>query len=149
MKKHLSTRSVRSVIGVTFLCLVGTTACFGSFTTLHKVYHWNDNVDPDKWVKWGVFTAAIIVPVYPSATIFDLMFVNSVEFWSGRNPMAMGPEATDTGERVTMQLQPDGTLAATVRSPDGSEQRYTVVRQPGAVSAYDENGGLVARSGTP
>jgi hypothetical protein len=147
MKKHLSARTVRSVIGVTLLCLTGTTACFGSFTTLHKVYNWNESVDHDKWVQWGVFTAAIIVPVYPSATIFDLMFVNSVEFWSGRNPMAMGPEATDQGERVSMQL--DGTVAATVRAPDGSEQHYTMVRQPGAVSTYDENGGLIARSGAP
>ena len=147
MKKHLSTRSVRSVIGVTLLCLTGTTACFGSFTTLHKVYAWNQSVDPDKWAKWGVFTAAMIVPVYPSATIFDMMFVNSVEFWSGKNPMAQGPEATDTGERIAMQLQPDGTIGATVRAPDGSEQHYVLVREPGAISAYDENGALVARSG--
>ena len=145
----MKTRSLRSVIAVTLLCLVGTTACFGSFTTLRRVYNWNETVDSDKWVKWAVFTAAMIVPVYPSATIFDLMFVNSVEFWSGRNPMAMGPEASDTGDRLAMRLQPDGTVEATVRAPDGSEQRYTVVREPGAISAYDASGELVARSAAP
>ncbi len=145
----MKTRSIRSVIAVTFLCLVGTTACFGSFTTLRRVYSWNQTVDNDKWAKWGVFTAAMIVPVYPSATIFDLMFVNSVEFWSGRNPMAMGPEATETGDRLAMELQPDGTVGATVRAPDGSEERYTVVREPGAISAYDESGELAARSSAP
>ena len=149
MKNSASARSVLSVIGVTLLCLMGTTACFGSFTTLHKVYAWNKSVDPDKWAQWGVFTAAMIVPVYPSATIFDLMFVNSVEFWSGRNPMAEGPEAADTGERIAMELQPDGTVTAVVKAPDGSEQRYTVVREPGAISAYDASGELVARSAAP
>jgi len=148
MKTHDSRRTFRSVIGVTLLCLASTTACFGSFTTLHKVYAWNRSVDPDKWAQWGVFTAAMIVPVYPSATIFDLMFVNSVEFWSGRNPMADASEA-DTGERVAMQLQPDGTVDATVTARDGSEQRYTVVREPGAISAYDEHGQLAARSSAP
>lgn len=149
MKNTASPRSVRRVICVTLLCLAGSTACFGSFTTLHRVYHWNETVDNDKWVKWAVFTAALIVPVYPSATIFDLMFVNSVEFWSGRNPMAMGPEATDNGERLAMQLEPDGTVAATVSAPDGSEQRYTVVREPGAVAVRDEDGLVVARSSSP
>lgn len=147
MKTHDSRRSIRNVIGVTLLCLVSSTACFGSFTTLHKVYAWNKSVDPDKWAQWGVFTAAMIVPVYPSATIFDLMFVNSVEFWSGKNPMA---DATaETGEHVAMQLQPDGTVDATVSAPDGREERYTVVREPGAISAYDEHGELAARSSAP
>jgi Domain of unknown function (DUF3332) len=145
----MKTRSVRNVIAVTLLCLVGTTACFGSFTTLRRVYSWNQTVDNDKWAKWGVFAAAMIVPVYPSATIFDLMFVNSVEFWSGRNPMAMGPDANETGEQLTMAPQPDGTIDATVRAPDGGEQRYTVVREPGAISAYDQNGELAARSSAP
>lgn len=145
----MKTRSVRNVIAVTILCLVGTTACFGSFTTLRRVYSWNQTVDNDKWAKWGVFTAAMIVPVYPSATIFDLMFVNSVEFWSGRNPMAMGPDATETGDQLSMELQPDGTVGATVRDPDGSEQSYTVVREPGAISAYDEDGELAARTSAP
>lgn len=149
MTNHASSRSVRRVIGVTLLCLVGTTACFGSFTTLRRVYAWNQSVDEEKWIKWGVFTAAMIIPVYPSATIFDLMFVNSVEFWSGRNPMALGPDTTDRGERLALQPQPDGTLAATVRAPDGREQRFTVVREPGAIAAYDENGELAARRGAP
>src|SRR5262245_51925358 len=147
MNKHASFRSFRRVIGVTILCLVSSNACFGSFTTLRRVYSWNQTVDDDKWAKWGVFTAAIIVPVYPSATIFDLMFVNSVEFWSGKDPMA---DATaGTGEHVAMQLQPDGTVGATVSAPDGREQRYTLVREPGAISAYDEHGELAARSSAP
>jgi hypothetical protein len=145
----MKTRSLRNVIAVTLLCLGGTTACFGSFTTLKKVYNWNETVDNDKWAKWGIFTAAMIVPVYPSATIFDLMFVNSVEFWSGRNPMAMGPESTETGDKLAMELQPDGTVGATVRAQNGSEQSYTVVREPGAISAYDESGKLAARSSAP
>jgi len=149
MKTNLSRRTARRVIGVTLLCLISMPACFGSFTTLGRVYHWNETVDPDKWVKWAVFTAAMIVPVYPSATIFDLMFVNSVEFWSGKNPMAMGPQPADTGEQVTMQLEPDGTVGATVRAPDGSEQQYRLVREPGAISAYDEHGDVVARSSAP
>lgn len=63
-------------------------SCIGSFKLTNSVYEWNKNVG-DKFVNEVVFLACVIVPVY-SATIFvDAVVLNSIEFWSGNNPMTM------------------------------------------------------------
>ena len=89
--------------------LVREPGCFGSFVLTQRVYHWNQTVDPNKFAKWELFVATIIVPIYPSATIFDVIFTNSVEFWSGRNPVGPGPTtARCTPRPADVSLQPRG-----------------------------------------
>jgi hypothetical protein len=152
MKNLRATHSVRRVIAVTLLCsssLLATTGCFGSFSTLHRVYEWNRTVDHNKWVQWGVFTAAIIVPVYPSATLFDLVFTNSVEFWSGRNPMTAGVTRTlhtENGEEVSMRMREDGNIDVSIRSPSQPDTQLVVVPEGDSIAAYDASGQLVARA---
>jgi hypothetical protein len=151
MKNLSSTHSVRRVIAVTLLSsstLFGATGCFGTFATLHKVYTWNRTVDPNKWAQYGVFMAATIVPVYPSAIIFDLMFTNAVEFWSGKNPMTAGAERTlrsDDGE-VSMRMRDDGAIDVAIRTPSRPDAHFVVVPEQDSIAAYDENGALVARA---
>jgi len=143
---------VRRVIAITVLCTssLAATGCFGSFTTVRRLYHWNDTVDANKWAKWGVFVATVIVPIYPSATFFDLVFTNSVEFWSGRNPMDTTGNArsfqTENGDEVSMQLRDDGAIDVSVRSPDKPVTRLVVVPEKDAIGAYDADGRLVARA---
>jgi hypothetical protein len=141
------------VIAVTGLCstLLVTTGCFGSFVTLSRLYHWNKTVDNNKWAQWGVFVATIIVPIYPSATLFDMIFTNSVEFWSGRNPMAAEANATrtisgDNGEEVSMRMRDDGAIDVSIRAPSQPETRLVVVPDGDSIAAYDEHGELVARA---
>jgi hypothetical protein len=156
MKIRSLTHSARRVIAVTLLCsstLLVASGCFGSFTTTHKVYDWNRTVDHNKWVQWGVFTAAIIVPVYPAAFFFDVVFNNSVEFWSGRNPMSADAGATRTvhtesGEDVSMRMRDDGAIDMSIRSPSQPDMHLVVVREGDSIAAYGDDGALVAR-GTP
>lgn len=144
------THSVRRVIAIT---LIGSTSflatgCFGSFATLHKVYNWNRTVESDKWAQFGIFVATNIFPVYLSAMIFDMMFANSVEFWSGKNPMTAGAERTlpiDGGE-VSMRMRDDGAIDVAIRTPSQPVAHLVVVRQPGSIAAYDDAGALVARA---
>src|SRR5262249_44714636 len=122
MNNRRVTHNVRRVIAITLLgssSLLATTGCFGSFTTVKRLYHWNNTVDANKWAKWGVFVATVVVPVYPSATIFDMVFTNSVEFWSGRNPMTESVSfQTQAGEQVSMQPREDGAVDVTIQSAD-------------------------------
>ena len=41
----------------------------------------------DQWGRELAFVGLYIIPVYPIATFGDLFVVNSIEFWSGENPM--------------------------------------------------------------
>jgi hypothetical protein len=157
MKIRSTTHSARRVIAVTALCasLVGATGCFGSFVMTQRLYHWNLTVDNNKFARWGVFVATVVVPVYPSATIFDLVFTNSVEFWSGRNPMASNEGAandgaarsmhSESGEDVSMRMRDDGAIDVAIRAPSQPDTRWVVVREGDSVAAYDEHGALVAR----
>lgn len=75
------------VLGVATLGLLGSSACFGTFQATKKVYAFNKGVG-DKWVVEVVFLAMNIVPVYGLAAFADAVVFNSMEFWTGENPMS-------------------------------------------------------------
>jgi hypothetical protein len=141
------------VIAITLLAMalpVTSMGCFGSFTTLRKVYAWNETVSAQKWVRWGVFL--LVGPVYGGATAFDLVFTNAVEFWTGKNPMAAIPGSTRTvlgpnGERATFVMRDDGALDVVLAREGVPEERLKIVPESESLAAYDVNGALVARVG--
>lgn len=62
-------------------------SCVGSFSLFNRLSSWNQGVG-NKFVNELVFLAMNIVPVYPVAYLADALVINSIEFWSGTNPMA-------------------------------------------------------------
>jgi hypothetical protein len=66
---------------------LGTAACFGSFHVTRNVWSFNKKVSPNKWAQELVFLAFNIIPVYGIAGFVDAVVVNSVEFWTGTNPV--------------------------------------------------------------
>lgn len=64
-------------------------SCIGSFSLTNKVLSWNQTLD-NKFVNELVFIALHIVPVYPVAVVIDGLVINSIEFWTGDNPMEAG-----------------------------------------------------------
>ncbi len=65
------------------------TGCFGSMALTKKVYNWNQNVSGNKVVQSLIFWGMIIVPIYEITSFVDAVFLNTVEFWTGSNPIAM------------------------------------------------------------
>ena len=63
-----------------------TTSCIGSFGLTRKVLSWNKQVG-NKIVNELVFIGFLIVPVYLVGVTADLLILNSIEFWSGKNPV--------------------------------------------------------------
>ena len=61
-------------------------SCIGSFALFNKVKSWNEQVG-DKFVNEIVFVAMWILPVYELSFMADLLVLNSIEFWSGNNPV--------------------------------------------------------------
>lgn len=86
----------RLLIALSITGMLATTAgCYGSFALSKKVHTWNGTVSGDKFVHTLVFWALIIVPVYEVSMLADGLVFNTIEFWTGSNPLAnMAPIRT-------------------------------------------------------
>lgn len=62
-------------------------SCVGSFGLFNRLSSWNNTIG-NKFVNELVFLAFNIIPVYGVAYLADALVINSIEFWSGSNPMA-------------------------------------------------------------
>lgn len=63
------------------------TSCIGSFGLTKSLLTWNQGID-NKFVNWIIFV--LISPAYAFTTFADLLVLNSIEFWSGSNPIQAG-----------------------------------------------------------
>jgi hypothetical protein len=82
----------RRFVSVAAVALAGTlmfSSCIGSFSLFNKVLAWNQTID-NKFVNEVVFFAMWIVPVYEISFLADILVINSIEFWSGENPVQAG-----------------------------------------------------------
>ncbi len=70
-------------------------SCIGSFALTKRVLAWNKQVS-NKFVNELVFFAFWILPVYEVTALADVLVLNSIEFWSGSNPMEASVKAIDT-----------------------------------------------------
>ena len=62
-------------------------SCIGSFGLWNSLKDWNQGVS-NKFVNELIFLAFHIVPVYEISALADVLVLNSIEFWSGSNPVA-------------------------------------------------------------
>lgn len=80
------------------LTLLGSftlTSCIGSFALTNKLLGWNRQIGP-KFVNELVFVAFWILPVYEVSALADVLVINTIEFWSGRNPVSASTQVIDT-----------------------------------------------------
>lgn len=106
--------------------------CYGPFYLTRKVHHWNGEVSNNKWIVEAVFLVCTWLPVYSIASLADAIIFNSVEFWTGKNPMADAnaggvsqtkrivrgdSEAvlTRTGEQLAIQQYEKGRLVSSMQ----------------------------------
>lgn len=63
-------------------------SCIGSFGLFNKVLDWNKQVTGEKFVNELIFIGLNIIPVYSLCGFADLVVLNTIEFWSGSNPIS-------------------------------------------------------------
>ena len=83
-KRYLSVGIVAALAGSMMF-----TSCIGSFALTNKLLSWNNQIG-NKFLNEIVFFAFWVIPVYEVTSVADLLVLNTVEFWSGSNPIAMG-----------------------------------------------------------
>ena len=75
-------KAISGLLAITILMA----GCTGPFALTKKVHKWQRDFD-GKWVEELVFLGCVIIPVYGLTMLGDGIIFNSVEFWTGDNPI--------------------------------------------------------------
>ena len=79
-------RKYMGAIALALAVMFGVQGCYGKFNLVRKVYKFNGSFG-NAWVNELMFLVMNIVPVYGIAGFIDAIVVNSIEFWTGKNPV--------------------------------------------------------------
>lgn len=90
MKKTYISVAIVATLASTMLF----SSCIGKYALTNKILAWNKQVG-NKFVNEFVFVAFWILPVYELAIIADTLIINSIEFWSGSNPVTAYEKVID------------------------------------------------------
>lgn len=125
---------------------VSLSGCYGTFPLVRKAYAFNKSVSPNKFVQEGVFLVMSILPVYGIAAMADALVLNSIEFWTGTNPVADATR-TETIDGVTAEskILPDGSLQLTLTDASGKQATTLLTREADGVSARSAEGEFLGK----
>ena len=137
-----------------------TSACFGPFNLTRNVYHWNSGIKGsgevnEKWMKEIVFFGMIVIPVYMFAALLDAFVFNSIQFWTGDNPVKATDAGSDGATRVVRLGRITVTMAESDRGTTVTYERNGVVERRALIETsatgyrlIDETGALLAETET-
>lgn len=91
MKKRYLSVAIISLV----LCSISFSSCIGSFRLTNSVLKWNNQVG-SKFLNELVFFAFWVLPVYEVTSLADILVINSIEFWSGKNPLTASVKVIDS-----------------------------------------------------
>ncbi len=73
---------------VAIMMMVSMFGCYGNMALTKKVWQWNGSFG-DKLTVNVVFWVLNFLPVYQATLFIDVFVLNTIEFWTGSNPLAM------------------------------------------------------------
>lgn len=144
--------------GIAVVALIGflgaTTACYGPFNLTKSLHKWNGQIKgsgqvTDKWMHELVFLGLVILPVYEFAALGDAIIFNSIEFWTGNNPIKLSGEGNEGRTRVAqignttiaVAFARDGNSASVNYSKEGQIVKTgTITATDGGYQLTDERG---------
>ncbi len=132
------------------LITIIATGCTGTFQLTKKVYDFQ-TAPKDKWVDEILFLAFVIVPVYGASTIVDAVVFNSIEFWTGENPMTAGIQRPDgaiaQNDQGAIKMKYDAvTQNIEVTSPSDPAKTLVFSKTDNGVTAMNEQGEVLFTS---
>lgn len=135
---------------ITLLCagMVVLTGCYGKNACFEKLHQWNGTLG-NKWLNSIVHFFLMVFGVYPICLgLIDGLVLNTVEFWTGSNPLAGGDsyfEQDAQGNSIAAVKNADGTMSVELTTAAGEKANLTLERDADVVRALDEQGNLVAQ----
>ena len=116
LKRSLTLKRTRQMkktsLTVATLLLAGSvlcTSCIGSFSLFNKYEKWQCNMTKSKIVNGIV--GFILQPIVGGVCLFvDAIVLNTIEFWSGNNPVAFSPQTVkgSDGRMYTIRASKTG-----------------------------------------
>jgi len=121
------------------------TGCYGTFTLTKKIYKWNGSLG-DKFVNSLVMWALVIIPVYETVPVIDGVVLNTIEFWTGSNPLAVkGTEKIEqtvvSGDKEYRVLTGNNEIVVRQTAGPGAGQEMALVYDESAASWMLNQGG--------
>lgn len=117
------------------------TSCIGSFGLTNKVLSWNKSIG-NKFVNELVFFCFLVVPVYEVTALADVLVLNSIEFWSGNNPLTASTKVVET-DHGRYLIACDGKGYTVTHQPTGRETRLEFIEDEQTWAYLDAEGNLV------
>jgi hypothetical protein len=111
----------RFLLGAAALTVASAvTGCFGSFGATTALWKFNKGVSDNRWLQWLVFLGLSILPVYELFVLGDVIVINTIEFYTGKNPI--GASAQNLGGGRTLALSQDAKDPNLVRAEIRAER---------------------------
>lgn len=132
-------------IFMTLTALSSITGCMGRHAMTKSVEDWNLETADSRWGREGLFI--LTFPVTYVTNILDLFVINSIEFWSGKNPINNKGALVDVkvaslekmGIKNVASAQSrylDNEMLMYVSYKDGTQEVFHATRADGVYSFY-------------
>jgi len=132
---RLATLRRRAVLAVVAVGLVGSTGCLGSFQLTRKLYEFNKGISSQRFIPELIFIP--LIPVYGLALNGDGWIFNTLEFWTGTNPVASArtvrPDGTTLSQHAAATA--DGKTLTIIEEKAGEVLSTTTLHVPQAMQS--------------
>lgn len=154
-------RQSQRVVAVVVAAGVLISGCYGPFNLTRRLYNWNGQVGTGKWEKEFMFILLAWVPVYGLSILGDAVIFNSMEFWTGNNPVDPPMKKKSALPQTKRLARGNQEVLLTYAStPAGAELLieqfrrgegvggFRVERRNGLTAGYDDDGCLLFTAAT-
>lgn len=129
----------KAIVGV--LLAASLSGCLGRNALVRQVLKFNLSSADGRWGREAIFVGLWVIPVYPLALLCDQLFINSWEFWSGRNPVNGKSPLVDVPrsevdklglgpvEMARVERKSDTQASLYIEFVDGDRATFDVVRE--------------------
>lgn len=134
---------------LTTLAATTLSGCLGHNALFNTVQDWNATASDEKFVNQGISFAFWIFPVYGLTLFADVIVFNSIEFWTGTNPINnKGPRVSGAtqhfndgeGNHAQMTYNEDGSVSVVTTTATGEISQYTLVKEGQTVVRQQNDG---------
>lgn len=146
-----------SILAISLLLISSLgTGCIGNFGLSGEVRKFNLETTEERWGREILFVCLYIIPIYPFAGALDIIIFNSIEFWTGKNPIngsksvspvSLNEWTTEDGTKIAMKRLPDDSIDVTLLSLNGDERYFNLTRTDEGVAARDAAGNIIVSAG--
>jgi hypothetical protein len=141
--------------GLALAAAVLSTGCYGSFALTQKIHSINGSIcgtekGPSSASAWGNEVVYLIaIPVYGIGVFIDALVLNSIEFWTGNNPMTKAlVSKLDDGRDLRLEMVTADTIKVEILDNGTVVGTYTIDRTESGSVLHDAAGNEVAAAAT-